>query len=352
MGQILKAANDNKPFNLNGTIIMPCIAIPSCRMNYAIQENKEKNILIKVDNGIGDHICAEPSIRWAIENFKGCDISVCSLHPEIFQHLDLKLNCHMDNLAEKDRENYFMFEAIYHPDHLASEFMIHMVSHCVDFTSLNMWRRQLPVDDRNVILVPTLKQKQVAVDIRERDVAIHPGKNWQSKTIPSDFWNTVIAKLIKGKARPVLVGGQNFVDKSQNGTVDIITEGCLDLRDKLSIMETVAVLQATPVVLTNDSGPLHMAASGPACIGFISTVKHPDYITHWRRKGNSVSINEFGYRMRNFSKGGMWEELDFTPNHTYKMIFNECSEEKIRSWLPDPIQYAEWAIRRLGYANG
>lgn len=345
MGQILKAANDHQPLNIHGTIVMPCVAIPSCRTHHAIEHGIDKNFLIRAFGGIGDQVCAEPSVRYAINHFPDCEVSVESLNPDLFQHLKLKGNFNEKDLTPEQKDQYFCFQSMFGSDHLAWEFLCHMIVQCVDYPALNMWRCQLPTQERNVVLIPHEQQREVARAINPKtDVVIHPGRNWQSKTLPVEFWDKVIQYLVSHDSRPILIGGRSVFD-DKGGTVDVDTTGCIDLRNLLAVMQTTAVCQTAKVVLTNDSAPLHLAASGEAWIGFISTVKHPDYITHWRKAPWDEVI--YGWRMKNHSKGGMWETMNLNPNHTSPIFFDKCDEELIRKWLPDPIEYAQWALEKL-----
>ena len=99
-------------------------------------------------------------------------------------------------------------------------------------------------------------------------------------TFPKAFWDKVINRLCDRGLTPILIGADADDNRS---TVDVDASRCLDLRNKLSLTESVWFLQNATVLLTNDSSPLHMAASGDAWIGYIATCKHPDMITHWRR---------------------------------------------------------------------
>lgn len=342
MGQILKAANDNLPLNIDGTMVVPCNLIPSFRMHHAIENKKDHNILIRSYGGLGDQVCAEPAIRYALNHFDKCDISVESLNPSLFQHLPLKGNFNEKDLSKEARSSYNCFQSMYEPDHLNWEFFRHIDMHCVDFPSVNMWRCQLPIQDRTIRLVPGAEQSYIATQIRDNDVVIHPGLNWQSKTLPKDFWDKVLSRLIEGGARPVLIGATAQFGDQFRSTIGVDTHGVLDLRNSLQVMETVAVLQKAKVVLTNDSAPLHLAASGKAWIGFVSTVKHPDHITHWRSDMDGEV--KFGWRMKNHSSGGMWETMNLNPNNMKEVYFNKVDDYLLRSWLPNPEEYADWAL--------
>lgn len=172
------------------------------------------------------------------------------------------------------------------------------------------------------------------MDLWARDgVAIHPGKHWQSKTFPKDFWDRVIIGLKNRGLTPLIIGA-NADDN--RGTVDVDTAGCIDLRNRLSITESIWLLHRTAVLLTNDSAPMHMAASGNSYIGFVATCKHPDMITHWRK-------GQWQWRERNFGKGGIWDTVDYCPNKAEKVEVEFVEPKLLESWLPNPYEMADWA---------
>lgn len=327
---------DNK-INRFGTITMPAMQHPGFRSALAAQDGVHRNILFKTWGGLGDQICAEPTLRYAINKFRDCEIFLASEIPEIFQHL--KFNRVFDLNQERPvYEKYLVFETITPPDesNLVWLFFSHMLTNCVDFPSLCSIRSQLPVADREVELWPAPPPKDF---LAPKQVWIHAGRHWQSKTFPKDWWNAVVDRILDKGFIPVLIGADT---DDNRGTVDVQATGCLDLRNKLSVNESIWHLQRCGVLLTNDSSPLHMAASKGAVqkedatyIGYIATCKHPDYITHWRH-------GEWSYRMKNLGSGGMWDLVDHCPNKGQKVTVDEVSDEILRSWLPNPGEFADW----------
>lgn len=315
---------------------------PGYRSTNAIGRGVEKNLMLVTWGGLGDQICAEPTLRYALKTFKNCDISLASECPELFRHLQFK------DVFDLKRESpiwekYFVFKMIRDNNDLMWEFMSHMLVNCVDYPSLCAFRCQLPIADREVQLSPNFDAQYETDSLLNgtlggRFVAIHPGRHWQSKTFPEKWWNAIIFKLIESDIVPVIIGADTD-DNRGTVNIDISDERIIDLRNKLSVMGTTYLLQKIKVLLTNDSAPLHMAASGNAWIGYIATAKHPDMITHWR-------AGQWGWRMKNHSKGGIWDILDFCPNKENEVSAENVGDHLLK-WLPDPIDFAQWAIDRL-----
>lgn len=324
---------------LRSMIQLHALELPAYRTTYAIQQGIDRNIIIVTWGGLGDQICAEPTIRLAIKTFKNCDISLASECPELFQHLQFKDVFDLRKVQPR-WEKYYPFQTIRPPSDIQWQFMSHMLINCVDYPALCAFRCQLPIADREIKLKPSQADiDKIGLILMNDDytledvIVIHAGRHWQSKTFPKDWWDAVIQGLIGEGFKPILIGADT---DDNRGTVNVDATGCLDLRNKLTVMQTVALLQEANVLLTNDSAPMHMAASGKAWIGFVATCKHPDYIMHWRK-------GQWAWRMKNFGKGGIWDILDYCPNKVQK-IEAENVGDHLLEWLPEPEEMVRWAI--------
>lgn len=333
----MPAADNAPPWETQSLI--PTFMLSNMRADYAVRNGFSKRLMLRTWGGLGDQICAEPTLRYAVETFTDCEISLASDHHELFAHLKFK-EVFDTKRVHPVLDRHLLFDTIVPPQHLFWQFVNHMNTHCVDFASICAFRCQLPTARREVKLSPTETDIVTVSEMFEKNqaimpVAIHPGRHWQSKTFPKDWWDAVISTLLSARITPVLIG--NDTDDNR-GTVDVdVPEGVLDLRGKLSIMESVALVQNVRVLLTNDSAPLHMAASGNAWIGYVPTVKHPDHITHWRN-------GKWGWRMRAFGNGGVWDEWSLLPNVNATQSVENVGDEKLRSWLPSPKEFALWAL--------
>lgn len=325
-----------KPLDENAFMSIPVMQLPDFRIALAEQRKTRKNILVHTVGGLGDMICAEPTIRKLTNLTKG-KFTLVTPFPELYQHLPIRTV--IDITKEKyNPADYLVLETYLSPLGLAGEFLWHSGISAVDYASLAVFRQMLPPSERELEIMPTnddMDRTAALIDGVKRPVVVHPGASWPSRTFPAGWWNAVIAGLAGRGCTPVLVG-----KKSENrGTVEVATHGCIDLRERLSILETIAVMAHSDVVITNDSAPLHMAACTGAWIGFVSTAKHPEHMMHWRH-------GEFGYGMEDFSKGGLWENFVMPNVYGEAVNFDEATKEQIESWLPTACGVAEWAWTR------
>lgn len=321
-------------------MIMPANQIPSFRVGRASERGVLKNVLLENWGGIGDLVCAEPTLRYCLETFKDVDFSLITFNKELFGHLPFKEVFDIEK-DKPDLDKYLKLSTIRPTNDLQWEFMSHMVVNCIDYPSLSVLRGMIPIENKPIKLSPSHEDfKKVEVFLRPSpSVVVHPGKHWPSKTFPKDWWDEVLDALVGKGLMPIIIGADLNDNRS---TVDVDTRNCLDLRGKLSLMESTALLQRADLLLTNDSAPLHLAASGPAWIGYFATVKHPDFITHWR--GPNC---EFGWKMKNLSRGGLWQTTSMLPNTTEEIVLDQVDEGQLRKWLPAPNYVAQWVIKRI-----
>jgi len=328
------------PFAFPGDkMVLPADQIPSFNVGKAIKKGNGKKFLIVTWGGLGDQVCAEPVIRYAQKVFKGIEISLASEAPELFSHLEFKEVFDLKRVKPVE-SNYMVFRSIVDPSNLLWEFFSHCLAHCVDFCSVCMFRLQLPVADKEIKLEadePDTHWAKALLYNKKKYVVVHAGKHWPSKTFPKEWWDDVLSEIIKYGLTPILIGKDTDDNRS---TVDVNSEGCVDLRNKTSIKELIWLCKNTNVLLTNDSSPLHIAAAGEAHIGFIASCKHPDYITHWRN-------GQWGWRMKNLGKDGMWNHTDFNPIQEKEVTVEFIEPELMQALLPTPVEVMDYVRSTL-----
>lgn len=323
-------------------VVAPARIFPSFRVNEAFERGVANKFLINTWGGLGDQICAEPAIRFGLKAFKKCEVSLSSTLPSLFSHLNFK-EVFDTRKVKPVLDNYLVFETITPPDTLLWEFCSHMLTHPVDFVSICMWRCQLPIAEREITMpdFPLTAEIMPALADVDNTVVIHAGKHWESKTFPKEWWTQVVRYFRDAGFTVVLIGHK--VDANV-GYVAIEGDGCIDLRDKLSIPEFVALLKNSKYVFSNDSAPIHAAASGDAFIGFVASCKHPDFLMHYRK-------GVFGYRAKNFGLDGIWNHIDYSPAQEEKVEAESLPPGLMDRILPQPQDVADF-YRQLKERGG
>ena len=306
----------------------------------------QKNIAFIVEGGMGDQIAAEPAVRYGIEFvYKGENIIIISDWPELFTHLGVPVYYKTDKIKEFGK--YHQRHTLNSPDHISWEFMSHPLVHCVDFASLQALRCTLPLEKKTPKLplspdaIRTLSDK---LEGKEIDVLLHPGRGWPSKTFPADVWQSYADVLTMQGYKVGIIGKR--ISKEQ-GVVEIDTSKCIDLVDKLTISELIALIAHTKVLITNDSSPVHIAGAFDNWIGLIATCKHPEYILHYR-KGSQT------YMAQALERQPMYFDYEQQPSLIDGATIDKVTEERLRESLPtieDILRFVDFATLHNGTAG-
>lgn len=318
----------------NDKIVLPANQIPSYKIMEATQRGASNCWLFYCWGGLGDQVCSEPTIRWAYKNLPWKRFGIVTDSQDVFSHIDCEKYPTSELKKLQESGEWYVCPTIFDPKNLSWEFFSHMLVQAVDYVSINCLRSQLPVADREIFIEKKEIIDPLLADIfaKNQTVVIHPGKHWPSKTFPPEFWAMVVETCLENKLQPILIGKQ--VDDNV-GYVDFEfdDETVIDLRNQITLHDMIAVLQSTDILISNDSSPIHIAASGKAKIGCIATVKHPDYIKHWRD-------GVWGKDFWNLSKGGLWQKYSMSPFTEKTITCEDIEPDYLQSILPtkDDIQ--------------
>ena len=91
-------------------------------------------------------------------------------------------------------------------------------------------------------------------------VTINAGARWPTKQWPPASFAQVADQLQKEGIRVAVIGGPDETDPG-HAVVRHMTTSPIDLVGKTSIKELIALLRRSCLLITNDSGPMHLAAA-------------------------------------------------------------------------------------------
>jgi lipopolysaccharide heptosyltransferase I len=94
-----------------------------------------------------------------------------------------------------------------------------------------------------------------------RTIALLPGARWENKRWPAFHFRQLVADLHArdSELRFVVLGANADVPLAAS-IVSAAPAHCVDLTARTTLPQTVEVLRTSSVVVTNDTGPMHMAA--------------------------------------------------------------------------------------------
>lgn len=266
-----------------------------CRPHYSYK----RHIYVNVQGGLGDQISAEPAIRFMLKNiYPEDDVRLSTHFPKIFDHLDIPVSKHGEMQYTCNSRPW---ECITLPGPETPQWAIvsNLLTHTTDFCSMALLKRTLPDEDKTFKLQIDEKDLQEVVDIFPEGtdidnlVLIHPGRHWESKTFPKEWWQTVIDGISELGYQVCLIGRDTPGDDGEfdgggaRGTVDVEAKGeILDTRNLLSLGGLIALISRAKICLSNDSAPIHIAGAFDNWIILIPTCKHPDHIMPYRNGGD------------------------------------------------------------------
>jgi hypothetical protein len=245
----------------------------------------QRHIHISVTGGMGDQLCALPAIEFMKKFvYPKEDITISTHFPRLFKDVGLPVFMQGKFQSAPDTP-YYLTNSLPAPDTITWMIVSNLLCHTVDYCSISMLKRTLPMRDREFHLSVSEEELATVKSMVKTDlgklVVIHPGKHWQSKTLPVEYWQEIIDKL--ARRHKVCIIGK---DDETRGTVKVnCPENAIDLRNILELGELIALLSKARVLISNDSAPVHIAGAFDNWIVLIPTCKHPDHVFPYRKGG-------------------------------------------------------------------
>ena len=146
------ARPDANPLNPTAQINVPCMELPSFRYLLSRERKTLKNVLIQSPYALGDCVCAEPAIRFAVKNFKDCAVSLVTPYPELFTHLELRQVLNQKTEKNINWDAYHVLRCYYGADEMQSEFVQNFNMSIPDYIATCLFKGQIPVEDRDIRL--------------------------------------------------------------------------------------------------------------------------------------------------------------------------------------------------------
>lgn len=299
----------------------------------------KKNIIVDVKGGLGDQTCCEPAVRYFTNMHKSDNITVITDFPMLFNHL--KTTCSVAKRGDAlplNPNSCFIISPI--PDYNASPIWgiaPPTQCHLVDFACLNLCGQMIPDDDKLIKLeVSNSGLEEISHIDTNKLVLVHPGLGWDSKTFPKEWWEEIVQGLVN-RCMKVAVIGKYVSDgnsTNRNGVIDInIPEGAIDLTNCLTVDGLIALISKAEILVSNDSGPIHIAGAFRNGIVLLPSCKHPDNVLPYRRGFN---VNKY------FNARAVYEKLTntFMNSSPLYMRLNghvlDYMENDILDYIPEP----------------
>ena len=244
-------------------------------------------------NGLGDLICATPTIKKLSESY-GQKITVLSNMPELF-----KMNPYVEKsykTASVDMDyfaiNYIIQNSFYlvgKKDERGIE-MKHNTMDIRQFHAIHLGF-MLGQNEMECYYRPTEEDACIhgfsdkSTSGTKRYIVIHPVNSWPNRTWSQENWIKLSEKLVKLGYNVVAIGK----DSSETGFFNVQksvhnmnTDHITNLMNKTSISQTWYIINNAAAVVTMDSGILHLAGTTSTWIFELGSPINPEFRTPYR----------------------------------------------------------------------
>jgi len=185
--------------------------------------------------------------------------------------------------ATRGRESAYDVSVQYHQDEYEAESFFRLFA-----AGIENWPEKFRL--RPTYFFPTNKEKErikaLLSDIRRELVCIFPGASIREKLWPAYRWSQVADELWEMGRQPTIIGGKAEMNISQK-IMDSANSPILNLCGRLSLSETAAIFNHSRLLISTDSGILHI---GAMCNIHTVSLFGPSFADKWGPKGKKHKI--------------------------------------------------------------
>lgn len=278
-------------------------------------------------NGLGDLICATPTIKKLHDAYQR-KIIVISKMPELF-----KTNPYVEKSYKASsidmtyiQSNYIVHNSFYlvgKKDERGVE-MKHNMMDIRQFHAIHLGF-MLGQDEMECYYKPLEPKKFF---IHEKYAVIHPVNSWPNRTWSQDNWLKLSEELVKWGYKVVAIGK----DSSETGFFnvnkpvhDIDNQNVINLMNQTSISETWHLINDAAVVITMDSGILHLAGTTETPILELGSPINPEFRRPYRKTSKHIYVRG-GCGLH--CSSNMKYALEYWPTIDYVQPLIGCLEKK------------------------
>jgi lipopolysaccharide heptosyltransferase II len=182
------------------------------------------------------------------------------------------------------RENPYQLISHWLPDKEPLDYIVHEVRRQLELvetvggaTSDTALSLQVSEESR-----PTIQARLVALGIRtdKQWLVLHAGVSEEKRRYPADEYITACRSLMEQGHKVVLTGSSS--ERSYVGEIaHRLGDGAVNLAGELSVAELIALIAAAPVLISNNTGPVHIAAAVGTPVVVLYAKTNPQH-TPWK----------------------------------------------------------------------
>lgn len=307
--------------------------------NYNMKNKKMDNIsniyYLIHSISFGDTLAATPTLRYLSQSHNK-KINVVTHKPHIFknnQYVNEILS--FDEFYKLNLPDVIKYESFTYPGRLDNNGIEKKFSH-ID-------TRQLHAMDLGFQLLPHQMEYdynpdhvELTYDIPDEYVVCHITQNWPNRTWDTKNWQKLIDWLSDNKIFTVLIGMDHKEIVHESITTDPLTKECpklnnlygIDLTNKISLEETYQIIKNGKILISMDSGPMHIAGCTDTHILQIGSAIHPLLRIPYRNNTQNYKYSFVGGSCNLFCNSNLkynvkeWGHINAVPPQT------DCLENK------------------------
>lgn len=296
-----------RPDNL-GDVLMTSPAMRA--LKESVPERKITLLTSRAGKHIAEHIpeidaCIEFDIPWykhentgsahdllrVVEEIKACKFDAAVIFTVFSQNpLPTAMLCYMagiPRIAGYCRENPYKLITDWVVDNEPLYVVKHEVARQLDLVkTLGAESRNHSLSlsvSRQVLVELPIKLKSMGVNINEPWLLLHPGASEVKRQYPVEFFAETTKMIAHELGYQVLLTGVN----SERNLADCITRICgeraVSLMGMLSLGELIGLIKLSPLLISNNTGPVHIAAAVKTPIVVLYALTNPQH-TPWQVK--------------------------------------------------------------------
>lgn len=283
----------------------------------------------------GDTLAATPTLRYLSQSHNR-KINVVTYKKHIFNNNQYVNDClSFDEFHNVDMSNIIKYESFTYAGRQDNNGIEKKFSH-ID-------TRQLHAMDLGFQLMPhqmeydyTPDHVELMYDLPKTYVVCHITQNWANRTWDTKNWQKLIDWFSDNEIFTILIG-QDHSEKVHNSiSIDPLIKACpkldnlygLDLTNKIELEEMYQIIKGSSVIVTMDTGPLHIAGCTDTHILQLGSATHPLLRIPYRNNTQNYKYDFVGGSCNIFCNSDLKYNVQVWSHINSVGPLTDCSENK------------------------
>lgn len=202
----------------------------------------------------------------------------------------------------------------------------------------------LSVSSQMLVELP-MKLQSLGVRIHESWLVLHPGVSEAKRQYPIELFAETVKMITRDLGYQVLLTGVS----SERELAEYITRTCgkrvISLAGALTLSEFIALIKLSPLLISNNTGPVHIAAAVKTPVVVLYALTNPQH-TPWRVKHRVLPFDvPKGLRSRN-------AVIRYANEKYFPSIPREVRPEEVVEAVKDLLDGREFPVTKISEAGG